>query len=231
MLVLLRPNFYKTIIGFYILLHTIGFGICLHSYATKDILWNNAYDSKYKNFIRISNHLVEQANDVAPFLGTVFYKLKNNIPVDINQKDVYGRTALHYAAQLKNPLFVNVLLVHGADLETKDPSHRTALQIAAAAGNLSVVRRLLIIPTIQVNSQDQYAETALYVAAEAGHASLVEMLLSHPGTIVDLPNFLGKTAFTIAFEKKLESISTLQEKYNFILSKIAEKANPQRLSF
>jgi ankyrin repeat protein len=219
---------YRGITLMYLLLHAIFFGICLHQPQIHDPLKGLFFNKlttykQHKAFITISAQHIEQAADISPFLAATLHKLQQNKPVDLNKLDMYGQTALHYAAKSKNPSLVSILLERGANLNIVNGAERTALQIAVGSCNLPIVRVLLSRPSIDINVQDKYAETALYFAAEGGYVSLVEILLRHPTIIVDLPNLLNKTAYTIAFEKWEASTPNLKEKYSLILDKIKAK--------
>jgi ankyrin repeat protein len=53
-----------------------------------------------------------------------------NAGSNINTKDKYGRTPLHYAAIIHNPLYIEVLLNAGADVDAQDCDGNTPLHLA-----------------------------------------------------------------------------------------------------
>jgi len=53
----------------------------------------------------------------------------------VNAQDIYGRTALHYAAENGNMKVINALLAKGADRSLKDMWQQTAARKAAFAGH------------------------------------------------------------------------------------------------
>lgn len=61
---------------------------------------------------------------------------------DLSQKDISGRTPLHFAALHNRTETVEFLLEHGADLSCVDMLGQTAASLAEAAGALDVTRSL-----------------------------------------------------------------------------------------
>jgi len=97
---------------------------------------------------------------------------------DVNAKDLFDNTPLHYACGLKpdvsRPL-VNLLIEHGAIIDAADMSRDTPLMIAVRAANVDVVRQLLSVkanPDI-VNLR---RETPLKVAQEKGYDEIADLL-------------------------------------------------------
>ncbi|CAG7846184.1 SubName: Full=Uncharacterized protein {ECO:0000313/EMBL:CCA70070.1} [Serendipita indica DSM 11827] len=62
--------------------------------------------------------------------------------MDINQKDEYGYTALHLAADRGNVRVVELLLRKGADSSIKDADDLSALELAEASGNEQIAALL-----------------------------------------------------------------------------------------
>jgi ankyrin repeat protein len=56
---------------------------------------------------------------------------------------LYGRTALHIAAENGSLEFVKILLKFGANIDSQDGYGRTALHIACKAGHEQIVVALL----------------------------------------------------------------------------------------
>jgi ankyrin repeat protein len=65
--------------------------------------------------------------------------------VDVNAKDSYGNTPLHYAARLKNPELIGMLLDAGADIDTANKKGCTPLRemLLAKPCNLDTIELLL----------------------------------------------------------------------------------------
>jgi len=83
---------------------------------------------------RLDEELIEQAIDG----DADFVELLLAAGSDVNAKNVFGGTALHYAARNGHTAIVELLLAAGADVNAQD-SGWTALQWAARNGYAAVV--------------------------------------------------------------------------------------------
>ena len=79
--------------------------------------------------------------------------------VDINTRDVYGRTALHLAAAKNHNIDMQVLIDLGANINAQDNQDRTPLMYAAADGKQGAAV-LLVSRLAEVNIQDVDGMTA-----------------------------------------------------------------------
>jgi len=99
---------------------------------------------------------------------------------DPNARDAYGWTPLMRAIVGKHEMAVDCLLeVQSVDLELRGESGATALHIAAAGGNETIIRSLLDRGS-DAAAKDEDGRTPAHVAAQAGHHS-VEPLLTQTG--------------------------------------------------
>ena len=98
--------------------------------------------------------------------------------IDINQQDLGGWTALHWAARNGYQVVVELLLAHGADPNLADNSGWTALHRAALHGHQAVVESLLAHGA-DIDLTDNDGATALHRAARNGYQAVVELLLAH----------------------------------------------------
>eukprot|EP00164_Ancoracysta_twista_P004619 GFYU01006238.1.p1 GENE.GFYU01006238.1~~GFYU01006238.1.p1 ORF type:complete len:367 (-),score=36.25 GFYU01006238.1:178-1278(-) len=104
-----------------------------------------------------------------------------------------GRSVTHVAARGK--LHVLKYLVEDLELrlDTKDTSGETPLHVAAAVGNLRVLRYILLHPTFgQVDPTDIVGHTPLHIAAELGHIDIAEYLITK-GADVERRDLMGCT--------------------------------------
>ncbi|KAL2863969.1 ankyrin repeat-containing domain protein [Aspergillus lucknowensis] len=113
---------------------------------------------------------------------------------DLSQSDMWGVTALGWAALSGHDDFVKVLLDYGADPELGDLEGRTALLFAASQGHLEVVRTLLdsgadILASATICGT---CATSIHFACEQGHDEVVKLLLER-GVSVDLRAQDGST--------------------------------------
>ena len=94
---------------------------------------------------------------------------------DVNAKDIFHRTPLHYSASSGNIEVAKVLLANKADVNAKDRFYSsTALHLAALNGNIFMAK-LLIENGAEVNAKDKFG-TPLTTAV--GHRDMVELLLN-----------------------------------------------------
>jgi ankyrin repeat protein len=96
---------------------------------------------------------------------------------NVNRRDEYGWTPLHYAA--KNVEATKLLLAtNRADINAKDNVGYTPLHRAAEGGNAEVVN-FLIKKGTDVDSVDNIGHTPLVVAKTMGNKEVVDILSQH----------------------------------------------------
>ena len=123
--------------------------------------------------------------------------LHKGVPVDFQETDGAGYTALIHAAQDgREPAVIQELLANGAQVEHRRNGGETALILAGGSGNVSIVAQLLNAGA-QVNDQDDNGVTALMMAAANGHHGVVLLLLSS-GADIHRANGNGETALELA---------------------------------
>ena len=97
-------------------------------------------------------------------------------------------SALHIA---RNAATAELLLQHGAELESKDVHGQTPLMWAAKRGSLEVLQ-CLVAHGAAVNAKDERKRTALVLGGASGHTNLVEFLITK-GAVSDRPQPRTKT--------------------------------------
>ena len=122
-------------------------------------------------------HLAVQSNNIE----IVQELLDKNIPGFVGKQDVYGQTALHWAAGKGFEEIAKKLIDKMDDNEIsiqKEENKYTALHLAVQSNNIEIVQELLDknIPGF-VGKQDVYGQTALHWAAGKGYNEIVDLLL------------------------------------------------------
>ena len=113
--------------------------------------------------------------------------------IDIAAPDVNGDTNLAVAAMNGKADVVALLLAAGADTATKNKWGNSPLQWACSKGHSAVVRTLLSVPSIDVESPNEDADTNLMLASRNGHFEICELLVA-AGADAKRKNARGRTA-------------------------------------
>ena len=104
-----------------------------------------------------------------------------------------GRTALHQAAGNGNLSMMNLLLEHGAPINSLNASGETPLHFAARFGQIATLK-VLIENGAKLDVQSKHTrETPLLTAAEMGYESIIRILLDAGAKKTEKDAF-GKTA-------------------------------------
>lgn len=129
--------------------------------------------------------------------------------VDVNLKDVDGRTALHWSLSFDNHHLeiVSLLLEEGADVNHKDEYGETELMIASNYGYLEIVSKLLEEGT-DVNIKDNDGRTALHWSLDYDHMEIISMLLK-AGVDINEKDGYGQTPLMIASRKSFVKVISL----------------------
>jgi ankyrin repeat protein len=79
----------------------------------------------------------------------------------IEAKEGYGMTPLHFADCKPHIDIVRLLCDHGADFEASDCNGWRPLHFAARYGHISVVKELIEVRNAEINARDDHGGTAL----------------------------------------------------------------------
>ena len=113
--------------------------------------------------------------------------------VDVNEAQVDGTTALHWAVHLDNVTLVDLLIASGAAVQATNRYGMTPLALAAINGNAVVIERLLEAGA-NANDSITEGETALMTAARSDRVEAVATLLAHGADANARETFRGQTA-------------------------------------
>ncbi|KAL3422946.1 Ankyrin repeat domain-containing protein 50-like protein 3 [Phlyctema vagabunda] len=103
-------------------------------------------------------------------------------PINVDEADDDGQTALNWAAQFGHQKIVGLLLDHQADINIQGGEYGTALQAASAEGHKDIVQ-LLLDHQADINIQGGEYGTALQAASARGYKDIVQLLLDHQADI------------------------------------------------
>lgn len=110
----------------------------------------------------------------------VLYLLEQK--ANVNAKDYYGSTPLHYAAMRGNVEAAQQLLTQkNINIELRDKTLMTALHSAASSGSYEVCK-LLLEHGSDVRCSDEEDMRPLHFAAMEGHFAVVQLLFEHGET-------------------------------------------------
>ncbi len=92
-------------------------------------------------------------------------------------KDGMESRALHLAARYNRPRVVQYLIHRGADLEVRDATDRTALQLSVSGKKSEDAAAVLIQAGANIEAEDGEARTPLYWAVVHQNVTLTRLLL------------------------------------------------------
>ncbi|MGA1563944.1 MAG: ankyrin repeat domain-containing protein, partial [Pontimonas sp.] len=117
--------------------------------------------------------------------------------IDINSRDVHGRTMVYYASVKKEKTSLVTLIENGADVNIADNWGWTPLIQAAQMGMVDNCRTLITTPGCLLDYAAIDGRTALMHACENGHSEVVQLLLDH-GANINIKSTHGYTALIAA---------------------------------
>ena len=134
--------------------------------------------------------------------------------VIVNLADPTGLTPLHIAAEKGLVSMIELLLSHGAEIDRKDGSGRTALHIASSLGHKKCLAILAnYCGDFLLNDQDTLGNTPLHCAADSGQLSCAKLLLESAAD-VSCRNHAGKTPYMLANAKGQFQVAQLLLQYH-----------------
>jgi len=110
---------------------------------------------------------------------------------DVNARDRYSATPLHYAASLRQKALAELLIAKGADINAKSNEGVTPLYVTANRDRAEVAE-LLIARGAEVDARTTQGYTPLIKVAHLGNRDFVELLIAH-GADVNAKDINGRT--------------------------------------
>ncbi|KAI0450324.1 ankyrin repeat protein [Xylaria acuta] len=130
-----------------------------------------------------------------------------------SRKDSFGRTPLFWAATRGHRDVVELLLDHGANINSKDRGKMTALHVAVTGEHKDVVS-LLLDRSARIEDKAYYGETPLMRAIQANSKDIVKLLLEHGARVDGLPKPPGVASLrgpTDPLPERAKQLLELQE--------------------
>ena len=157
----------------------------------------------------------DKFNDYVPFAGRIenFWLLKVlcRVATNLNQKNDYGYTALHYLGDQNSPSMMQELIEYGADPHIKNNQKQSPIMLLCQQydnpeGSSNLELLLPYIHAGNVNEQDKYGKTLLHYSAQYGNLKQIEILLQR-GANVNIQDRRGKTPLIYACQKTFFEIA------------------------
>ncbi|XP_078521276.1 ankyrin repeat domain-containing protein 61 [Lissotriton helveticus] len=151
----------------------------------------------------------------------------------VNAMDQYGMTPLHMAAGTLNTKMVEMLITHGANVNSIIPhSGNTSLKLAVCTASAKGGKvlgtdtdciRLLLMNGASVNVQDEEGRTAIHDACQGGRDEIVDLLLKFEAD-ANLLTKLGESPIFVFLQRRSNLRSVL------LFSKLLSLSYPLRLT-
>ena len=144
---------------------------------------------------------------------------------DINSRNIGGNTLMmELAGGYYRALSINLadfLIQKGADLKIKNYQDQNIIHIAAAAGNLELLKYLNNTKEISWGGVDKIGNTALILAVENGYFNVTKYLVLNKNTSIpfEKTNIYGFNAFDVALSKGFHDIARFLSG-SFVISNI-----------
>ncbi|KAG8081007.1 hypothetical protein GUJ93_ZPchr0007g5835 [Zizania palustris] len=126
---------------------------------------------------------------------------KKKPELKIEQKDSYGNTVLHFAAQKNDARMVRTLLKHKEDFAHEcNTAGQSALHVAANYGSTAAVAELLRHCPDAAEMLDRDGRNALHIAVSSGKVDAFKCLLRHvrPAEVINRGDKAGDTPLHLA---------------------------------
>ncbi|XP_014205835.1 uncharacterized protein LOC106637542 [Copidosoma floridanum] len=135
-------------------------------------------------------------------------KLLLDSGANVNDCDLYRKTALHLAVEFADRRMIKLLLGHKADVNVKNCHGRTPLHLAVRRGCLDIAK-MLLARGADVNDSvcdfEEYRWTALHMAVRNKDEKMVRTLLGYRAD-VNARDILGQVPFHLAIRGEDEGI-------------------------
>lgn len=156
------------------------------------------------SFVKRVKQLTDDVNTSTTIIDVVIGQAESDInlqkaidmnPSLLNNRDIGGLTAVHWAVIKRNLLFLEVLVANEIDLNISDFEGWTPLHHAVVLGELTITQYLIKAGS-DINAVTAWIDTPLHLAARGHYCSIVQLLISQ-GVNVHAVNRHGRTAIAM----------------------------------
>ena len=157
----------------------------------------------------------------------VIKELCNNESLEVDYKNMHGKTALHYAVALNHAKIADTLMNHGGSVLVADNNGYTPLHTACKYGREKLLSDMLKRNSSNVDLQTNDGKTLLLVARCAmNHSKLIIDTLIKKGCNVDKVDHAKNTALHLfSSEDDVEGCTTILSKAKTQNIKLLERKN------
>ncbi|XP_071109961.1 ankyrin repeat domain-containing protein 50-like [Haliotis cracherodii] len=117
--------------------------------------------------------------------------------IDINSRGQYGRTPVMIAAEKGHREVLDLLMKEGGDLTQLDDDGENILHVACMLDHVEMVKYVMSLHIVDINSRGSFGRTPLMTAASGGHRDLFEKLVEN-GADMSLKDEDGEDILHIA---------------------------------
>ncbi|GMH39520.1 hypothetical protein BSKO_07418 [Bryopsis sp. KO-2023] len=132
-----------------------------------------ASTSKFAIYDMVDDGQAKTLHDLAErgLANDIMRLVERRLDVDMNEKDRFGRSPLHWAAEVGHITTAETLIDLGGDAFSRENMGRTPVHLAARAANVEMLQSLLDHLDAQqveelVNTQDHRGITAVFLASQ-----------------------------------------------------------------
>ncbi|KAK6339219.1 hypothetical protein TWF718_008641 [Orbilia javanica] len=127
---------------------------------------------------------------------TVVEILLGTLHVNIDVRDVEGRTAMAHAVSEGHQRILELLIDAGADVNAVDNDAETTLRMAVLGSHLNIAD-FLVKNGADVNAINNAGEAAIHIAVEKGYQETIDLLIKN-GANVNVKSKAGSVALQVA---------------------------------
>lgn len=163
-------------------------------------IWRKSKLQTYIIHTKVENNIIEELFKAIDCNNIKWVKALIKDGVDVNAKDIYGRTPLHRAAKAE---ISKMLIEEGADVSVRDTYGRTPLHLVK---NEAEIAKVLIEAGVDANAKDKSGFAPLHYAARYNDLNVVRALIAAGADMNTKSDKNGATALHYAVVANNEDV-------------------------